>query len=81
MVNSSTVRCTGPLLDHFEELWQELLALGYTPLSARNVLRVAAHLSRWLDRHRLSLEKTAPPHIKVARYRPPDKLLAFLESL
>ena len=63
MVNLSTVRCSGPLLDHFEELGRELLALGYTPLSANNVLRVAAHLSRWLESHRLSLEDLTHEHI------------------
>jgi hypothetical protein len=51
MVNSSKVQFTGPLLGHVENLWHELLALGYTPLLARNVLRGAAHLSRWLEAH------------------------------
>lgn len=68
MVNLSTVRCTGPLEGHFEALGQELLALGYTPLSAKNVLRVAAHLSRWLESHQLFLEDLTPELI-VAFFR------------
>lgn len=43
------VRLTGPLARHRESLWAELLAQGYTPLSSGNLLRVMAHLSRWLD--------------------------------
>ena len=56
MVNSSKVQFTGPLLGYVENLWHELLALGYTPSSARNVLRGVAHLSRWLEAHHLALE-------------------------
>jgi hypothetical protein len=49
MVSSPRVRFTGPLAAHQEVLWEGLLSQGYTGLSARNVLRVAAHLSRWLE--------------------------------
>ena len=28
-----------------------------------------------------ALARTTPPHTKPGRYRPPDKLLAFLEAL
>ncbi|MFV2007999.1 MAG: tyrosine-type recombinase/integrase, partial [Longimicrobiales bacterium] len=30
-------------------IWTDLLSRGYSPLSAKNLLRVAAHLSRWLQ--------------------------------
>jgi site-specific recombinase XerD len=63
MVNSSTVQVTGPLLGHVEDLWNELLERGYTPLSAANVLRLAAHLSRWLEARRLALEDLNTKHI------------------
>lgn len=48
---------TGPLAEHRDALWDELLRQGYSPLSASNVLRVAAHLSRWLTAQRLSLRE------------------------
>ncbi|MGQ0834473.1 MAG: tyrosine-type recombinase/integrase [Gammaproteobacteria bacterium] len=57
MVNSSEVRFVGPLAEHREALRQELLRQGYTALSANNLLRVAAHLSRWLEERGLSLRE------------------------
>lgn len=42
------MRITGPLLPHKDGLWAELRRQGYSPLSGRNLLRAAAHLSRWL---------------------------------
>lgn len=48
-MHSSRVRMAGPLATHQDTIWTALLARGYTPLSARNLLRVAAHLSRWLE--------------------------------
>ena len=91
MVNSSSVQFTGPLLGHDENLWQELLAHGYTPLSARNVLRVAAHLSRWLEAHRLELKdldsKTIDTFFRARRragytqFRTPNALKPVLQYL
>ncbi|MGH3266262.1 MAG: hypothetical protein ACRDNS_30195 [Trebonia sp.] len=34
-----------------------------------------------MDLKRRALDRTAPPNTKPGRYRPPDALLAFLESL
>lgn len=45
----SRVCMAGPLAAHQDTIWTSLLGRGYTPLSARNVLRLAAHLSRWLE--------------------------------
>lgn len=42
------VRVTGPLAEFVPGFNEELSRLGYTYLSARNQLRVMAHLSRWL---------------------------------
>ena len=56
MVGPSGVRITGALLAHRRGLWEALLALGYSPLSVLNLLRVTAHLGRWLDEQSLSLE-------------------------
>lgn len=54
MVHPSRVRVTGPLAPHQDAIWTALLARGYTLLSARNLLRVAAHVSRWLQARGLS---------------------------
>lgn len=45
----SRVRFTGPLAPFAAELRAELAALGYASTSASNQLRLAAHLSRWLQ--------------------------------
>jgi integrase/recombinase XerD len=49
MVDPSRIRITGPLKPHVELVWSGLLALGYTPLSSRNLLCLMARLSRWLE--------------------------------
>ena len=48
MIEPSSIRMTGPLSRHKYDLWADLLAQGYTPLSSRNLLYLTAHLSRWL---------------------------------
>lgn len=50
---ASKVRVTGPLATFAEGLRQHLLGQGYTPLSTANVLRLAAHLSRWMNAQRV----------------------------
>jgi site-specific recombinase XerD len=45
---------TGPLAAHQDGLWADLLARGYAHFSAKHLVGVAAHLSRWLDAKRLS---------------------------
>lgn len=52
----SRVRLTGPLAVHAVGFGSELAGLGYTPLSAANQLRLAAHLGRWLDEQGLAIE-------------------------
>lgn len=49
MLHPSRVRMRGPLAPYRDIIWMDLLARGYTLLSAKNVLRLAAHLSRWLE--------------------------------
>jgi integrase/recombinase XerD len=51
----STIRISGPLADHVPELGSYLLRQGYTILSCRNLLRLASHLSRWLEQQGLGL--------------------------
>lgn len=55
MFDPVSVRFRGPLKAHVRGFWTALLAEGYAPLSARNLLQVAAHFSRWLEDHRFSL--------------------------
>ena len=56
MTHPSRVRMAGPLAPSQDVIWAHLLALGYSPLSAKNLVRVAAHLSRWMDAEGLSLQ-------------------------
>jgi integrase/recombinase XerD len=50
------VRVTGPLARFAPRLEAKLRECGYTPLSAVNVMRLMAHLSRWLDAGGLGAE-------------------------
>jgi site-specific recombinase XerD len=50
---ASKVRVTGPLAAFAEGLRHHLLGQGYTPLSTAKVLRLAAHLSRWMNAQRV----------------------------
>lgn len=49
MVDPSSIQISKSLSDHREGFWSHLLTQGYTPLSSANLLRLMAHLSRWLD--------------------------------
>jgi len=55
MFDPASVRFRGPLTAHVGGFWAKLRGEGYAPLSARNLLEVAAHFSRWLDDRRLGL--------------------------
>lgn len=63
MTDITRVRMTGPLASDVRGFCAELAAQGYTPLSAANQVRVMAHLSRWLERHRLPLRELTPPRV------------------
>ena len=65
MTHSSRVRMTGPLVPHLDTIWLALLGSGYAADSARNLLRVAAHLSRWLEQQRLVLEDLTAGRIEA----------------
>lgn len=54
---ASPVRVSGPLAVHADAFREGLVALGYTPLSAANQLRLMAHVSRWLAGHGLGVEQ------------------------
>jgi integrase/recombinase XerD len=49
----SPVRVVGPLQPYAAGFRRHLKEVGYTPLSAANLERVLAHVSRWLDARRL----------------------------
>ncbi len=55
MFDPASVGVRGPLTDLVDGFWSELLERRYAPLSARNLLHLAAHLSRWLEEKRLTL--------------------------
>lgn len=59
----------GPLEPYAARFGAELLALGYATLSARNVLYLFAHLSRWLAARHLGPEALTD-----------DRIAAFLQS-
>jgi integrase/recombinase XerD len=62
MFDPASVRIRGPLQVHVEGFWEELLRQGYTPLSARNLLRLTAHLGRWLEAQGLALSTLTKDH-------------------
>jgi integrase/recombinase XerD len=53
MIRLLSVAVTGPLERYAEGLTAHLLSLRYTRLSARNLLHLFAHLSRWLAARKL----------------------------
>ncbi len=53
MIRLLTVRIAGPLEPYARGCLAALLALGYSPLSVRNQLRLFSHVSRWLGHRRL----------------------------
>lgn len=60
MVGSSQVRLSGPLGPYGGGFAVELAGRGYTPLSAGAQLRLAAHVSRWLEGEGLDVAGLTP---------------------
>lgn len=58
------VRFTGPLTPFASGLVEELALLGYTATSATPQMRLAAHLSRWLESQSLGLGNLTGPVIE-----------------
>lgn len=48
MSGPARVVVVGPLAQHADGYWAELIGRGYTPWSATGQLRLLAHLSRWM---------------------------------
>jgi integrase/recombinase XerD len=49
MFDFASVRFRGPLVPYIGGFWGDLMQQGYAPFSGRNLLLVAAHVSRWLE--------------------------------
>jgi integrase/recombinase XerD len=52
------------------------LWLGHETLASTN-----KYVHADMELKRRALDRTTPPDVKPGRYRPPDQLVAFLESL
>lgn len=65
MSRPPNLRITGPLTPHVQGLWDQLLTEGYTALSARNLLRLLAHLSRWMADHGLKIPDLTDERIEA----------------
>ncbi len=78
MFDPSSVRIRGPLSAHIEGLWAELLRQGYAATSARNLLRLTAHLARWLEAKGLPLrDLTEDRAVAFARERREEGYTGF----
>ncbi len=56
----SRVRMSGPVVGFAEGLVHELRSLGYATTTASELMRLTAHLSRWLDASGLGLAELTP---------------------
>jgi len=91
MIDPSRIQITGALTAHRQGLWDALLTLDYSPLSAVNLLRLTAHLSRWLDEQEVSLKELTHEHIEAfldarrrigyVQFRTPRALAPILQYL
>ncbi len=63
MFDPASVGFRGPLRPYVDGFWQELLRLGYAPLSGGNLLRVAAHFSRWMEDRSLDGGTISDEHV------------------
>ncbi|MDR1428130.1 MAG: tyrosine-type recombinase/integrase [Bifidobacteriaceae bacterium] len=55
-VGARPVRADGPISSHLDGFQEELIRLGFTPLSARGQMQLAAHLSMSMKKAGLSLD-------------------------
>ena len=64
MIPPIGVRVPGSLAPYVDGFWAELLARGYSVLSAQSLIRVMAHLSRWMHRHQVRPQELTAPRIE-----------------
>ena len=62
--DQSRVRITGPLEPFGDGFAEELARQGYTPKSAALLLRLMAHLSRWMVDEALDSHKLSPSQVE-----------------
>jgi len=79
----SRVWMSGPVVGFSNGLVRELQALGYATTTAAELMRMAAHLSRWLQGSGLGLAELTPSVIDafVAERRSSHANLAFARAL
>ena len=61
----SRVGMSGPLVGFYDGLVGELEVLGYATTTASELMRLAAHLSRWMEGAGLGLAELTPSVIDV----------------
>jgi len=94
MFDPASVRLRGPLTPHVTGFWSELRRQGYAPPSARHLLFVMAHFSRWLGARRLQEGDISDERVAAfmahrrrqgyAKFRSPRSLrplLSYLRSI
>lgn len=64
MADPSRVRMVGPLVSYAGGFRDELRGLGYRPNAAADQLRLMAHVSRWLEAHRLGVGDLTPERVE-----------------
>ena len=83
--DSSRVRMSGPVVEFMDDLVRELQTLGYatTTSTSTELMRLAAHLSRWLQGSRLDLADLTSSVIDafVVERRKSDVNLASAQGL
>jgi site-specific recombinase XerD len=64
MIPPIGVRVAGSLEPYVGGFWAELLARGYSVLSAQSLIRMMAHLSRWMHGHQVRPRELTAPRIE-----------------
>jgi integrase/recombinase XerD len=89
----SLVRMSGPVVGVSQDLVGELQRLGYAPTTATELMRLTAHLSRWLEGSGLGLSELTPPvidafvaerrtsHVNLSSARALDPIVGYLRRV
>jgi integrase/recombinase XerD len=89
----SRVRMSGPVVGISQDLMDELQTLGYATTTATELMRLAAHLSRWLEGSGLGLAELTPSvidafvvqrrttHVKLSSARALDPIVGYLRRV